>query len=154
MKAPWLLLCTLLSVATATADEGDNPDTCPTFPKGSDFTWKHIQNIDSGYCIGKDSRTHKYAFVYGVMRFYGKVLPEAFEPESSFVRTGNIVGIPIRWYEAKRYKGPRKFKYRAIGLSDEDNQIYLDVAVYADSERELVHRMQIAEQLKWPKLSP
>jgi hypothetical protein len=88
------------------------------------------------------------------MRFYGKLLPEMFEPESSFVRTGNIVGIPIRWYVAKRYKGPRKFEYRAIGLADEENQIYLDVSVYADSEREVEQRMQIAEQLKWPMLSP
>ena len=150
MKASWFLLCALLSVAAVRAEEGDNPSACPMFPKGSGYVWKSIFQVDSGYCISKDERTHKDAFVFGEMRFYGKLFPEMFEPESSFVRTGRIVGVPVRWYIAKRYTGPSKVEYRAIGLFDKENQRYLSVAVYADSNRELERRLHIAEQLKWP----
>jgi hypothetical protein len=122
---------------------------CPKLPEGIGYVWEWVFHVDAGYCIGRVANTRRAAFEFGTSRLYGVMPPGLVEPETSFVKTGSVGGTPVRWYRSSRHTRPEKFEYRTFTLLDDENQRYLSVSVYADSESQMNERLSVLERLRY-----
>lgn len=122
-------------------------------PKTADMASTSVLNTAQsdfwGHCTGRVVGTHKAAFEFAIARLYGVMSPGELEPESCFVRFGNVGGTPVKWYRATVHLGPEFLEYRTFTLLDEERMSYLSVRVYVASESQMQKRLGLMARMKY-----
>jgi hypothetical protein len=84
---------------------------CWQLPKNSGYVWEWIFHVDFDYWIGRVAKTHEAAFQVAFARLDGVTPPGLVEPETAFVKSGNVGGTTVKWYKASEPKDPNRLEY-------------------------------------------